>query len=109
MNMKLVAFAFLFFLFSCNTNDKKSSDAVKTETTTTTDENTNGGDVEAQKKALNEQSRACIALMNSLEVDKNKALAAGNTDAANAIQSRIDSAATENVKIGQKLMALENK
>jgi hypothetical protein len=107
MNMKLVALASLFFLFSCNTNDKKSSDAVKTETTTTTNDNTNSGDVDAQKKALNEQSKACIALMNSLEVDKNNAIAAGNAEAAKAFQASIDSAATENAKIGQKLMALE--
>jgi hypothetical protein len=107
MNMKLVALAFLFFLFSCNTDDKNSSDAVKTETTTTTDDNTNGGDVDAQKKALNEQSRACIALMNSLEVKMNAAVAEGNAEAAKAFQASIDSAATENAKIGQKLMALE--
>ena len=106
MNSKLLAFAFLFFLFSCNTNDKKSTDAVNTQTTTTTDD-TNGGDVEAQKKALNDQSKACIALMNSLEVDKNAAVAAGNSDLATTLQTSIDSAATENVKIGQKLMALE--
>lgn len=105
--MKLVAFAFLIILFSCNTNDKKSSDAVNTQTTTTTDNNTSGGDVEAQKKALNVQSRACIALMNSLEVDKNSAIAAGNPEAAKAFQASIDSAATENARIGQKLIALE--
>jgi hypothetical protein len=107
MNIKLVAFAFLFFLFSCDTTDKKSSDAVKTETTTTTDDNKTGSDVEAQKKALNEQSKACIALMNSLEVDKNAAVAAGNSELASTLQASIDSAATENAKIGQKLMALE--
>ena len=106
MNMKIIALAFLFILFSCNTNDKKSSDAVNTETTTTND-NTNSGDAAAQKKTLNDQSKACIALMNSLEVDKNAAVAAGNSELATALQTSIDSAATENAKIGQKLMALE--
>ena len=107
MNIKLIALAFVIFLFSCNTTDNKSSDAVNTQTTTTTNDNTKGGDIEAQKKALNDQSKACIALMNSLEVDKNNAIAAGNAEAAKAFQTSIDSAATENAKIGQKLMALE--
>jgi len=106
MNIKLLASAFLIFLFSCNTTDKKSSNAVNTQTTTTTADK-NSGDVEAQKKTLNNQSKACIALMNSLEVDKNAAVAAGNSELATTLQASIDSAATENAKIGQKLMALE--
>lgn len=103
--MKLAAFAILLFLFSCNGTDKKNTNDVNTETTS--DGTNSGGDVEAQKKALNEQSRSCIALMNSLEEEMNAAYAAGNADAAAALKARIDSAAKENVKIGQKLMALE--
>lgn len=105
MYIKFFAFAVLLFLFSCNGTDKNKPGDTKTETTT---EGTNSsGDTEAQKKALNERSRACIALMNSLEEEKNAAVAAGNSEAVSAIQVRIDSAATENAKIGQQLMALE--
>ena len=106
MYIKLAALAFLLFLFSCNDTDtNKTGDDVKTETTT--NETGTSGTVEEQKEALNKQSRACIALMNSLEVDMNAANAAGNTEAATALKQRIDSAAMENVKIGQKLMELE--
>ena len=105
MYLKIAAFAILVFLFSCNGTDSKTTDSVNTESNST---NTNGsGDVASQKEELNKQSRACIALMNSLEDDMNAANAAGNADAASAIKARIDSAATENAKIGQELMALE--
>ena len=100
MYIKLTAILFLFILFSCNSNNKSDTNSVSTETTTTTD-------TEAQKKALNDQSRACIALMNALEPDMNAAYAAGDAATAQAIKTRIDSAATENAKIGQLLMALE--
>ena len=104
MYIKLAAIAMLFFLFSCNDTETKTDD-VKTETTTN---NTEGsGDVEAQKEALNKQSRACIAIMNSAEVEMNAAYAAGNAEAAKTFKARIDSAARENAMIGQKLMALE--
>lgn len=106
MYSKLAAFALILFLFSCNDTEKSTTDDdVKTETTTK--ETDASGDVEAQKEALNKQSRACIALMNSLEVDMNAAYAAGNAEAARVFKARIDSAARENVMIGQKLMALE--
>jgi hypothetical protein len=104
MYIKLTALALALFLFSCN-NDEKDTDEIKTETTTNGADS--GGDVEAQKEALNKQSRACIALMNSLEEEMNAANAAGNAEAASALRARIDSAATENAKIGQQLMALE--
>ena len=107
MKLKFIAFAFLICLFSCNGDDKKTTDKVNTETTT--DDHTSGNDIEAQKKALNQQSKACIALMNSLEQEMNAAYAAGNSEAGKALQARIDSAATENAKIGQQLMALDNK
>ena len=90
----------MFILFSCNSNNESDTNSVSTETTTTTD-------IETQKKALNDQSRACIALMNALEPDMNAAYAAGDAVTANSIKTRIDSAATENAKIGQLLMALE--
>ena len=105
MNLKLTVLALLLFLFSCNDTDKTKTDDVKTEQTT--NDTNAAGDVEAQKEALNKQSRACIALMNSLEVDMNVANAAGNAQLASTLKARIDSAATENVKIGQKLMALD--
>ncbi len=105
MYLKLLVLALLLFFFSCNDIDKIKTDDVKTEQTTN---DTNASeDLEAQKEALNKQSRACIALMNSLEVDMNAANAAGNAQLASTLKARIDSAATENVNIGQKLMALD--
>ncbi len=101
MNIKIAAFALALFLFSCNGTDKNNTNNLNIETTT------GSGDVASQKEELNKQSRACIALMNSLEEDMNAANAAGNADEAAAIKARIDSAATENAKIGQQLMALE--
>ncbi|MBL0056866.1 MAG: hypothetical protein IPP31_11945 [Chitinophagaceae bacterium] len=65
------------------------------------------GDIESQKKALNDQSKACIALMNKLEEEQNAAYASGDSDKALLLKARIDSAAMENVRIGQKLMALD--
>lgn len=107
MYIKLTIAACLFILLSCNANKESDSNAVSTETTATTDDSNAQVDVEDQKKALNDQSRACIALMNALEVEQNAAYAAGDAATAGAIKIRIDSAATENAKIGQKLMALE--
>ena len=105
--IKLTAFLFLFILLSCNANKESDTNAVSTETTTAKDDDNSSTDKEAQKKALNDQSRACIALMNNLEPEMNAAYAAGDAVTANAIKTRIDSAATENAKIGQLLMALE--
>lgn len=107
MYIKLTAILFLFILLSCNANKESDTDTVNKETTTTTDDGKPAVDIEAQKKALNDQSRACIALMNALEPELNAAYAAGDAATAKAIKARIDSAAMENVKIGQKLMALE--
>jgi hypothetical protein len=103
MYIKLTAIAFVFFLFSCKDTDKNST--TNNQSTTTTD-GSSSGDVEAQKKALNEQSRACIAIMNAVEEQMNAANAAGDTQTASAFKATMDSAATENAKIGQKLMAL---
>jgi len=105
MHLKLTVLALVLFLFSCNDTDKTKTEDVTTEQTTN-DTNTSG-DVEAQKEALNKQSRECIALMNSLEVDMNAAYAAGNAQLAGTLKASIDSAARENVMIGQKLMALD--
>ena len=107
MYNKLTAILFLFILLSCNANKESDTNAVTTETTTGTDDEKSATDTETQKKALNEQSRACIALMNALEPEMNAAYAAGDAATAKAIKTRIDSAATENAKIGQLLMALE--
>lgn len=108
MHLKLTAITFLFFLLSCNTNKETNSKTPDTETSASTDDKKPATDVAAQKKALNEQSHACIALMNTLEVDQKAAYAAGNAEVANAIGARIDSAALENAKIGQQLIALDN-
>lgn len=106
MYIKLTFIAFLFVLCSCNGNNDSQSTDTKTETTTTTDDEPEA-DIEAQKKSLNLQSKACIALMNKLEEDMNAAYAAGDAATAQALKASIDSAARENVLIGQKLMALE--
>lgn len=106
--MKLIAVLFISILLSCNSNNETDTKATSTETTSATDDDaTPATDTEAQKKALNDQSKACIALMNALEPDMNAAYAAGDAATAIAIKARIDSAARENVKIGQKLMALD--
>jgi hypothetical protein len=107
MYIKLTVTVFLFILLSCNGNTESDSKTVNTETTNTTDDDQTVVDIDAEKKALNEQSLACIALMNKLEVDQNAAYAAGDAATAAAIKARIDSAALENARIGQKLMALD--
>ena len=107
MYIKPTAILLLSILLSCNANKESDTNAVTTETTTGTDDEKSATDTETQKKALNEQSRACIALMNALEPEMNAAYAAGDAATAKAIKTRIDSAATENAKIGQLLMALE--
>ncbi len=102
MKIKLIALAFLIFTFSCNIKDKKNNYDTNNETN-------QSGNVNAQKKQLNEQSLACISLMNSLEQDLNAANASHNAKKSSAIQKSIDSLAEENIRIGQKLMTLENK
>lgn len=66
-------------------------------------------DKEKQAKELNEQSLKCIGLMNTLQSQKDAALASGDATGAEALGRRIDSAATENAKIGQKLMELQDQ
>ncbi len=100
MKIKLIAPAFLIVIFSCNTSDKKTSVG-------SSNESTQSGNIEEQKKQLNEQSQACIALMNLLDQNLHAAYVAHDSKTAEAIQLRIDSAAMENAKIGQKLMALD--
>ena len=102
MSTKLIAFAFVFFLMSCNSNKDSSPKAEGTETAAKSP-----ADIAAEKKALNEQSLACIALMNSLEVKQQAAAASGDTASASSYRASIDSAAMENAKIGQKLMDLD--
>lgn len=108
MHIKLTTLSLVFFLFSCN--DAKENDSKPTDAPTTVsadDDDKPADDIAARKKALNEQSRACIALMNALEPEQNAAYAAGNAELARSIKARIDSAARENVRIGQQLMALD--
>lgn len=102
MFTKLIATAFLFLLISCKSNDSSDPNTVNTSTSAKSPSS-----IEAEKKALNEQSLACIALMNSLEEKQHAAQAAGDIASAKAFGASIDSAATENAKIGQKLMALD--
>lgn len=105
MYIKLAAIALLVFLFSCNDTETNKTDDVKTEETT--NDNNASADIEAQKEELNKQSKACIALMNSLEVEMNAAYSAGNAELARTLKARIDSTAREHVLIGQKLIALD--
>ena len=107
MYIKLTIIAFLFILCSCNGNQDSHTTDTKTETTTGTDDDEPKVDIEAEKNSLNLQSKACIALMNKLEEDMNAAYAAGDAATAKTLKASIDSAARENVLIGQKLMALE--
>lgn len=102
MKIKLIAFVFLITIFSCNTNNNKANQSSNKEINPSES-------VDVQKKKLNDQSLACISLMNSLELDLNSAQASHDLKTTLAIQKRIDSAAEENSKIGQKLMVLENK
>ena len=109
MYIKLTTIAFLFLLLSCTDNKEKDSNQTETSTSVSSDDDEKpAGDIEAQKALLNQQSKACIALMNKLEVDQNAAYAAGDVSTAQFIKARIDSAARENAKIGQQLMALDN-
>ena len=102
MKIKLTAFAILLFTLSCNTKTKTNTDSTINDKNQTLN-------VDEQKKKLNDQSLACISLMNSLAQDLNAANGSHDVKRSSAIQLSIDSAALENVKIGQKLIALENK
>lgn len=111
MYIKLATIAISFFLLACNNTKENDSNAPGTSTSVSTNDDDDAkpaGDIEAQKAALNKQSKACIALMNALEPEMNAAYAAGDAATAQSIKARIDSAAMENVKIGQQLMALGN-
>ncbi len=110
MYIKLTTVAFLFFLLSCTDTKEKDTNQTETSTSVSSDDDDEkpAGGLEAQKAALNQQSKACIALMNKLEVEQNAAYAAGDAATAQLLKARIDSAARENVKIGQQLMALDN-
>lgn len=110
MTIKLITAAALFTLLSCNAGEKEteSSKTESTQTVTTDDDAPAAGtDKEAQKAALNEQSKACIRLMNQYEEQQKAAYAAGDAEKAKAFGISIDSAAKANVMIGQQLMALD--
>lgn len=62
-----------------------------------------------QLNLLNNQSKQCIVIMNKAEVLKNAAIAKNNEFEMRAHQKTIDSAARENVKIGQQIMAISSK
>lgn len=78
---------FAVFLFSCGGNGNKDS----------------------QLKTLNDQSLKCISVMNTAQNQKDAAMAAGNAGLATTYQATVDSAATENAKIGQQMMALQGE
>jgi uncharacterized protein HemX len=66
-------------------------------------------DSQAEIQRLNQQSLKCISIMNDCDAQKTAAMNAGNADLAATLQKSIDSAATENAKIGQQLMELQAK
>lgn len=86
MTFKLTPIAFALLLFSCTAGSSGK---------------------DAERKALNDESKKCIRAMNAFEEQKNSALQAGDATAAGIFQNSMDSAARENVMIGQKLMALD--
>lgn len=69
--------------------------------------NNSKSDKQASIAALNAQSLKCISIMNQAGEQQSAATAAGDKATALALQTTIDSAATENAKIGQQLMALQ--
>jgi hypothetical protein len=68
-----------------------------------------GNNNEDEIKKLNEQSKQCISIMNKSDAQKTIAMNAGDNATVAAMQKTMDSAALENAKIGQQLMALQSK
>ncbi len=88
MNIKTTAFGLFILMISCNEKKDNNQEALK---------------------SLNEQSLKCIAIMNKAEAFKNQAISTNNTEEIAAYQKTIDSAARENAKIGQQIMALPSE
>ncbi len=86
MTLKHTPIAFALLLFSCTAGSSGKDE---------------------ERKALNDESKKCIRAMNAFEVQMNSASQAGDAVAAGMYQKSMDSAARENVMIGQKLMALD--
>ena len=72
MTLKLTPIAFALLLFSCTAGSSGK---------------------EAERKALNDESKKCIRAMNAFEEQKNNALQAGDAAAAGMFQNSMDSAA----------------
>ncbi len=88
MIIKTTLFAVTLLLVSCNSKTNNN---------------------EYAKKALNEQSLKCIAIMNKSEALQKEAMAYGSAAEINMYQKKFDSAALENAKIGKQLMQLDAK
>lgn len=86
MTLKLTSIAFALLLFSCTAGSTGK---------------------DAERKALNDESKKCIRAMNVFEEQMNSASQAGDAVAAGMFKKSMDSAARENALIGQKLMALD--
>ena len=106
MIKRSVAAIFLLAVVSCNSN---TADNKPAENKQQVENSSTGNSNQAQIEELNKQSMKCIALMNRLEEDQAAAQKTGDATAVAALQNSIDSAATENSKIGQKLMELQGK
>jgi len=88
MTIKTTLFAVTILLVSCNAKTNNNEDALK---------------------ALNEQSLKCVAILNKADALQRVAMTNGNNAEYYAYQKTIDSAAVENVKIGQQMMQLQSK
>ena len=108
--MKRIAAALaIILLCSCNSGRTSDKGVTSDDKGVISDDKGGTSDKENQVKELNEQSLKCIRLMNSLEEQKDAAIASGDAAGASELSQRIDSAAKENVKIGQKLLELQDQ
>ena len=101
MLSKKFLIAAIVLLTACNNEQKPSSSTEPATNTPAATDNT------AEIEQLNKQSKECIRLMNTMEEAKAAAIAQGDAETAAACRKTIDSAARENVKIGQRLMELK--
>ena len=62
---------------------------------------------EAERKALDEESKKCVRAMSGFEEKQNEAYRAGDAALAARYKNSFDSAAKANIMIGQKMMALD--
>jgi len=108
MRKTAAALAIILF-FSCNNGGTSDKGVISDDKAVSSDDKGVTSGKEQQVKELNEQSLKCIRLMNSLEEQKDAAIASGDAATTTSLSQRIDSAATENAKIGQKLLELQDQ